>query len=259
MEDVRPGAYDPDERIKDMDLDGVDVSFVYPNQGRALFTVPDTDLLNALFMAYNDWLAEYCRAYPKRLKGIALINVDEVKWAVTELERCRKLGLTGALISVYPIPDRSHFMADYDPLWTAAQDMGIPLSFHADTNRLHLAADQLVQGVDDRRSDQTVNFDHWVRVSLAQMVLAGVFERYPKLQLGSVEHELAWAAHFLERLDYTYTQKAQLEHWYQCKEDMLPSDYCHRNVFLSFQEDVLGRSPNPPMDRDGRREDSGRG
>ena len=77
-------------------------------------------------------------------------------------------------------------------------------------------------------------------MSIADMIFAGVFERYPTLQVGSVEMELAWVPHFLERMDYTYTQRAQIGSWYRSKEDMLPSDYFHRNVFLSFQDDPLG-------------------
>jgi predicted TIM-barrel fold metal-dependent hydrolase len=72
------------------------------------------------------------------------------------------------------------------------------------------------------------------------MIFSGVFERYPKLQVGAVEHELGWAPHFLNQMDYTYTQRHRREFWHRFKEDMLPSDYFHRNVFLGFQEDGLG-------------------
>ena len=79
-----------------------------------------------------------------------------------------------------------------------------------------------------------------MRESLAHMILTGVFERYPALQVGSVEMELSWAPHFLDRLDYTYLQRTPNDWWYRFKEDMLPSDYFHRNVFVGFQEDALG-------------------
>ncbi len=84
-----------------------------------------------------------------------------------------------------------------------------------------------------------VNVDHWVRMSHARLTLSGVFERYPKLQVGSIEQEVSWASHFLERLDYIYTQRPQ-HGAYRFTEDMLPSDYFHRNVFISFQENALG-------------------
>ena len=79
-----------------------------------------------------------------------------------------------------------------------------------------------------------------MRVSLGPLIFTGVFERYPRLRVGSVEHELGWAPHFLQRLDYTYTQRARRPGWYRFRSDMLPSDFFRRNVFLSFQEDALG-------------------
>jgi predicted TIM-barrel fold metal-dependent hydrolase len=75
-------------------------------------------------------------------------------------------------------------------------------------------------------------------MSLADMIFSGVFERYPKLQLGTVEHELSWIPHFLNCIDYTYTQRVQQER-NRFKEAMLPSDYFHRNVFARFQEDEM--------------------
>ena len=237
-EDVRPGGYDPHERIKDMDQDGIEVSVIYSNAGLNLYHVPDTELLNALFKTYNDWLAEYCSPYKNRLKGIALINLDDVEWGVRELERCQKLGLAGATIAAYQHPSRGYHMPEYEPFWAASQDLGMPLSLHISTNRAGSSgAVELTQS--QLQPDTMCNFDYWVRTSLSQMIFGGVFERYPKLQVGSVEHEVLWALHFLERMDYLRTQRPTLEHWWKFKEDMLPSDYFRRNVFVGFQEDAL--------------------
>ena len=61
-----------------MDADGVDVSIVYPTVGLLLYSVSDSGLVTEIFRTYNDWLAEFCNAFPKRLKGIAMINVDDM-------------------------------------------------------------------------------------------------------------------------------------------------------------------------------------
>src|SRR6266498_2903112 len=87
--DVRSGAYISDEFIKDNETDGVYGSVVYPTEGLQLFSVPDSELLSAIFRVYNDWIADFCSAYPGRLKGIALINVDDIPGAIKELERTR--------------------------------------------------------------------------------------------------------------------------------------------------------------------------
>ena len=234
-ENVRPGGYIPEEHIKDMDVDGISLGVLYPTVGLLLFTVPDSDLLTAVFGAYNDWLAEFCGAYPDRLKGIGMVNLDDVQDGVRELERCAKMGLAGAMITVYPPEGRSYHLPEYESLWAAAQDLEMPLSLHAATNR----TDEFHRG-EALRLSIPINMDHWVRMSVADMTLSGVFERYPKLQVGAVEHELSWIPHFLERLDYAYTQRGREKEAIRFKEDVLPSDYVHRNVFFGFQEDALG-------------------
>ena len=241
FDEVRPGAYIPDEHIKDMEIDGIDVSIVYPTAGLNLYSVPDGELLTHNFKVYNGWVGEFCSAYPKLLKGIALINLDEVEDGIKELQRSAKLGFVGAMITVSPPAERPYSLPQYEPLWAAAQDLQMPLSLHVATNRAGPR-----QALENPLSTPSTppwflsNLDHWVRESIGQMIFSGVFERYPKLQVGSVEMELSWVPHFLDRIDYTYTQR-QIEFApYRFKEDMLPSDYFHRNVFVGFQEDALG-------------------
>jgi predicted TIM-barrel fold metal-dependent hydrolase len=237
FENVRPGGYIPEEQIKDMELDGVDVSILYPTTGLQLYKIPDGALISAIFRTYNDWVAEFCLASPKRLKGIAMINIDDVAVGVAELTHRAHQGFVGAMIPVYPPEGRKYDSPEYDLLWEAAQDLEMPLGLHATTNRFG-------SGEGDRTSTNrfsvTVNFDHYVRMSLTDMIFSGVFERYPKLQVGAVEHEVSWAAHFLDRMDYNYDQRARGVGGLRFKDDMLPSDLFRRNVFLGFQEDGLG-------------------
>jgi predicted TIM-barrel fold metal-dependent hydrolase len=238
---IRPGGYMPDARIQDMDIDGVAAEVVYPTVGFVLYNmVRDSELLSACFRAYNDWIAEFCNAYPQRLKGVALINLDDVQEGVEELQRARQLGLVGALIAAYPWLERPYSQAEYDPFWAASQDLGMPLGMHIATYRP--GSDQLhgFQNVDTLSPAFLTNTDHWVRMSLADMIFAGVFERYPQLKVGTVEQELSWIPHFLDRLDYTYTQRARRDYWYRFQDEVLPSDFFRQNVFCSFQEDVMG-------------------
>ena len=239
FEDVRPGGYIPEEHVKDLDIDGLDVSILYPTEGLSLFcSVPDSELLSATFRAYNDWLAEFCAPFPDRLKGIAMVNLDDVQDGLSELERGAKMGLAGAMITLYPPEDKPYDSPIYEPFWAAAQDLDMPLSLHITTNRP--GPGQQYMDFNTVKTSFICNTDHWVRVSLADMIYSGVFERYPKLMVGSIEQELSWAPHFLDRLDFNYTQRPQGDTSYRFKGDALPSDFFHSNVFLGFQEDALG-------------------
>ena len=240
IENVRPGGWNPEEHVKDMDIDGIDVGILFTTVGLRLYGVPDSDLLTSIFRTYNDWIAEFCNPFPDRLKGIAMVNIDNVQDGIKEMERCAKMGLVGTMITVYPLEERSYDSSEYEPLWAAAQGVQMPLNLHIATNRL--GPSQPFVHFENVAPSFACNVDHWVRMSLGHIIFSGVFERYPKLQVGSVEMEVSWAPHFLDRLDYTYTQRpsGEVYGWHRYKEDMLPSDYFHRNVFLSFQEDALG-------------------
>ena len=233
-ENVRLGGYIPEEHVKDMDIDGIDIGVVYPTVGLLLYVVPDGGLLSSVFSVYNDWVAEFCKPFPNRIKAIGMLNIDDVQEGVAELERSAKLGLIGAMIPAYPPDGRPYDSAEYEPLWAAAQDLEIPLSLHAATNR----ADKFA--VDNTKLSALINMDYWVRMSVADMILSGVFDRYPRLQVGAVEYELSWAPHFLERMDYGYSQRPLGVKGYRFKENMLPSEFAHRNVFFGFQEDARG-------------------
>ena len=238
IEEMRPGGYIPQEHVKDLDIDGIDVSIIYPTTGLALYSVVmDSGLLTSIFRTYNDWVGEFCSEIPGRLKGIAMLNVDDVQDGVMELKRCAKMGFIGAMIPAYPPEERPYNIPEYEPLWAAAQDLGMPLSLHVATIR---PGPGELQHVDTSSDNFFSNLDHWVRMSLGSMIFSGVFERYPKLQVGSVEQEISWVPHFLDRIDFNYTQREQQFSWIRFTGDALPSDFFHSNVFLGFQEDALG-------------------
>src|SRR3989441_7182910 len=113
-EAVRKAAYEPHAMLEELEADGVWAACLQPSQGLFWYRLPDSELLSALCRAYNDWIADFCQAAPHRLKGIGMLNVDDVDEACQELERCANLGLAGAFIPVYPLADRAHKHPLYD-------------------------------------------------------------------------------------------------------------------------------------------------
>jgi len=85
------------------------------SQGLFYFQVADPPPMSAIFPAYNDWPAEFCRTDPARLKGIAMINLDDVQDGIKELERAARLGLAGAMITEYPLEHRRYDQSEYEP------------------------------------------------------------------------------------------------------------------------------------------------
>ena len=171
-----------------------------------------------------------------------MLNVDNVDEALEELERTVKLGLVGACIPSAAGVVRYHDPS-YEPLWAAAQDLGVPLSLHLFSNRWKpgMPAGVLMKkGTAD--PSNTVNMEIAVRQSLADIIFSGVFDRYPRLRVGAIEFEASWAAYFTHTMDRAYKTAASLNR-IRFEGDALPSDHFRRNCFVSFQEDeaaILG-------------------
>jgi predicted TIM-barrel fold metal-dependent hydrolase len=237
FEDVPRGGYDPAQHLADMRLDGVAGEVLYPSQGLFYFRVTDTSLMSAIFRAYNDWLADFCKTDPSRLKGIAMVNVDDIQEGIEELERAARMGLAGAMITEYPLEHRRYDQPEYEPFWAAAEALGMPLSLHTATKRQGKIRGAGEKTLRDASSRATKAF--YPALSLCDMIFSGVFERYPRLTLAIVEFELSWAPHLLTTMEYTYRERHE-EAIYRFKDGMRPSDFFHRNVVLSFQEDAIG-------------------
>ena len=135
--DARPGGWDPAERLKDNELDGVEADVLYTTLGFRIFWIKDFDLQAECFRVYNDWLAAYCSYAPTRMAGLAMISLYDPKAGAQELERCVRAGLKGAMIWCSPPADRPYSSAIYDPFWAAAQALRTPVSLHAITGMGH--------------------------------------------------------------------------------------------------------------------------
>jgi predicted TIM-barrel fold metal-dependent hydrolase len=227
---VPPGAWDPTERIKDQERDGVSAEVLYPSLAMALFQLQDGELRAASFRAYNDWLADYVSQNTRRLAGIALIPLDDPQTAAAELQRSAKKGLKGGMIWAEPPGDQPYNHPVYDPFWAAAQDHAFPLSLHILTERSREPG-----GLDFVIKYPTLH--HATQRSLSGFILGGVLERFPRLKLVSVENDIGWIGHFIQRLDHSYDK------FRYTTKNIIPNPpafYFHRQVYATFQDDRVG-------------------
>ena len=231
-ESAHPGGWDPAARLEAQATDGVEAEVLYTTLGMRLYRLKDAELQRRCFAAFNDWLVEYCAYAPKRLLGIAAISLWDVEAGVAELERCAKLGLRGGMIWGCPPPDRPYHCDLYDPLWAAAQDLGLPLSLHIVTG---MGEESRVEFSDAPM--RYMNLIHEVQRSLSDIVLGGVLERFPKLQIVSAESDTGWLPHFMQRLDRGNEKFGAL---LGNRLKMKPSDYVRRQVWATFLDDVIG-------------------
>ena len=216
---------------------------LYPTQQMQHYAVRDTELVGATCRAYNDWLAEFCAAEPMRLRGIAALNANNADEAAAEILRAAGLGLAGALLPVGLPRRQTYANPGFGPVWAAAEETGLPLSFHIGTYRADPASNKPVVTAGTQTAvprpvqSAFANADSYVRSVLADLIFGGVLERHPRLRVVSAEHEVGWLAHFVERMDYTYTQRATRGHRFA--NGAVPSDFVRRQVWVQFCEDPL--------------------
>ena len=238
--DARRGGWDPAERLKDMEMDGVEGEVIYTTLGFRQFWFKDAALQQACFRAYNDWLAEYCSYAPKQLAGLALISLYDIEEAVRELQRCRQIGLKGAMIWASPPEDRPYSAPLYDPFWAAAQDLRMPLSLHAITgmgpeSQATRAMGREIQPVD--RYLRAVTGADEVKRTLTVFIFSGVLERFPGLKVVSAENNVGWLPFVIQRWDQAHASSRFMQ---TTPLTLKPSEYFHRQVYATFIDDAVG-------------------
>ncbi len=128
-EAARPGGWDPVERLKDQDIDGVRAEVLYSSLGLKVFSVTDPELQLACLKVYNQWLAEFCAHDPKRLIGVGLYSLEALP-DVSEIERCASMGLKGILILATDGYQTAYSDPSFDTLWKVCAELNLPVSLH---------------------------------------------------------------------------------------------------------------------------------
>ncbi len=230
--DALAAGFDPASNLRDMDREGIDLSVLFPTLGLYIIWRDnlDPELSAAICRAYNTWLAEYCSADTSRLRGVALIPLQDPARAVTELRHAKeKLGLVGIFWRPNKLCGRTLSSPDYFPIYEAASDLGVAVCVHEGARSV------LPQAGSDRYSE----FGRHIACHPLEQMLAclnfcadGVLERFPRLKVAHLESGCGWVPFWLERMD---------EHWEHeshgsartTKEK--PSSYFKRQCWVSCE------------------------
>jgi uncharacterized protein len=230
------GAMDPNERIKLLDAENIDIAFLYTTVGLLWEAeLDDPELSQAYTRAYNRWICEFCSGQP-RLIPTAHLSLSDPAAAAKELERAVGEGAKGGYVSPFTHDGRPLGHPSNDPVFAAAQDLGVPLALHPtfepqwtkgtrmgsweNVKQLRLLAS--VQASDGVRHQFTTLFDY------------GVFDKFPKMKFLVLESGGGWIGYWLDRIDAVYGhtfigEKVPLKH--------KPSDYFRNQIWISCDPD----------------------
>jgi uncharacterized protein len=193
-------SIDPHARVRDMDIEGIDVNMILPSGGVPGFAgLEDIALEAAMYEAYHRFLKDYCAPYPDRLTSVVLVSARDSAAAVAEIRRCSREDWP---VGVFPIcpPEMSLDEPAWEPIWAAAQEHDLTVVIHSFTMTIPYPP-----GVWDTWDNvflQRAAGHVWnAQRNMAALIGAGVLDRYPGLRLTSLECGHGWLAAWAARLD----------------------------------------------------------
>lgn len=236
------GAWDPVQRDKELDHDGVAGEVVFADAdavtgqesppfgaGLAAGRITDPRLAYAGARAHNRWLAEFCAANPVRRAGIALVPVThDVQRAVEEVQwAAQQPGIRGVMIPTMWHTNKPYNDRSYDPFWAACAETGMVVHTHS--------GEADFANYNENLGVYVHEVPFFTHRPMFHLLLSGAFERFPKLKFVVTEAGAYWASDLLWKSDVNFggghTMKKMAA---KIKGTLtkLPSEYFGVNCFI---------------------------
>ena len=237
--DMRPGCYDVEQRIEDMDIDGVHAELCFPTlpgfAGRTFFEAKDKELALACVQVWNDFmLDEWCAHAPDRFIPLVLIPYWDVDLSVAEIERTAAKGARTITFPERPetfgLP--SWYTSHWDPVFSAAQAAEMPLSMHFGSGGVPQTS------VDSPLVATVTLFGQASMSACVDLLFSPVFHRFPALKVVLAEGGIGWMPYTVERADYEWERHRR--HQPGINQDVPPSELFREHIFGCFISDGSG-------------------
>jgi predicted TIM-barrel fold metal-dependent hydrolase len=240
FDEMRPGCYNIDDRVKDMNAGGILGSMCFPSfpgfSARVFSAAADKDLALAVVQAYNDWhIDEWCGSYPGRFIPMALPVLWDPELAAAEVRRVAAKGCHSITFTENPatlgLP--SFHSPSWDPLWKALVDEDVVLSVHlGSSGKISVTAADAP--VDVMITLQPMN----ICQAAADLLWSRVIKKFPGIRIALSEGGTGWIPYFLDRLDRTY----EMHHAWTGQDfgGRLPSEVFREHFLTCFIADPVG-------------------
>jgi Amidohydrolase len=236
FEQMRPGCYDVDARVRDMDINGVWASVNFPSQitgfcGRVFFSIADRDLGLAAIRAWNDWLfEEWYQSHPQRIVPLGITYLADPQLAASEIRRNADRGFTSVTF-----PERPHEIGlpslwnrdHWDPIMQACVDTDTVISLHVGSSGLPT----FPAGAPSLQLGATL-FGQASLGACAEWLWSGYPMVHPTLKIAMSEGGVGWVAMLLDRLDNIVDRSGYGLGW-----DDRPADVLRRNFWFCTIDD----------------------
>jgi predicted TIM-barrel fold metal-dependent hydrolase len=234
--EMRPAAYRIDERIRDMNRNGVLASMCFPSMpgfsGGRFQEADDKDLALVILKAYNDWhVDEWCASYPGRFLPLAVGPVWDMDAMVDEVKRVAAKGCRAISMPELPhVQGMPTYQSEYwDPFWTVVSDEDVVVCLH------------IGQGMDAINMGPDLSMDNYMVLSTQVSVLCvqdllwgPAMRKFPKLKFAFSEGGIGWIPFLMDRVDRHYVNQRWLG---QDFGDRMPSEVFREHSLACFISD----------------------
>jgi predicted TIM-barrel fold metal-dependent hydrolase len=209
---------------KALDEGNIEAAVVYPTRFMHIGQVGMVEFAIDLSRAYNDYLFDRFLRHDSRLKGIAVLPLQDIAAAVTELRRAiREYGMVGGLLPADGLP-RPLGHQDYHPLYEEANRLGCMLAVHSQNS---LRNNDLFMWRDEAATLAHV----WPQMrQFTNLMFSGVLGTYGDLHIAFLEAGCGWVPYLISKMEgrmgelvrpSKLIERGQI--YFQCGEEMTTS------------------------------------
>jgi predicted TIM-barrel fold metal-dependent hydrolase len=241
--EMRPGCWDRDARLADMDVNRTERSLCFPTfprfAGQLFLEGKDKDLALACVAAFNDWMVdEWCGPSGGRLIPLCLVPLWDPVLAAAEVRRnairgCRAVAFT-ELPANLGLPSLHDAGRHWDPFLAACDETSTTICMHIGSgSRMPTTSADAPAGVGIALTSLNAY------MAMADWLLSGALARFPRLKIAFSESQVGWMPFLLDRLDRVFTRSGAWAELDPAVTD-LPSSYVPGRVYGCFFDDMVG-------------------
>ena len=202
------GAADLDQRLADMDAEGIDVQVLFGGLIIGLTSYDDAGFALDVARAYNDWLlTKVCGHDPMRLKGVATVPLQDVKRSIGEVQRAASAGAVA--ITIPPVVGEQNLDDPaLLPFFEACADADLAVAVHsAPGMNLELPG---AGRFANYAQVHALSFPVDQMVAFTALAMGGVLDRLPTLRAAFLESGTGWVPYFVHRVHEHFEKRPEL-------------------------------------------------
>jgi len=236
------GAGPAAQRLREQDEDGIDAEVLFPPvfASRFLEGIKDRDVYVSMVRAYNTWLAQdYCSVAPDRLIGNSVTPISTIEDAVAEVKHAYELGLPS--VAFYMFPNGTGFaQPEDDEFWATCLELGMAISPHFGFGEIRAPMAGAGQGTAGQAYASALTQragSHAPVYCMAQLMAAGVFDRFPEIRFYFAETNASWLPFTLSFMDDNHEIFSSA--FGGRKMALTPSEYVAKHCHFSIIRDPV--------------------